>query len=175
MGRGAGDGQASAIPQCLQPGPFLFDSKGRGGIGLRPNIFLVNLYNKRVQSISSSSACFPRPRGHAGRQPPPPDTVRRRCQCDSSITAPGVHSLARPAVFTIPGSSPLSRSKHGKSGAAQPSESLARRSLLWGHRSTLAAVSALQRRGALPVRRTGLLPPSPGRPQVLESLLADTL
>lgn len=68
MGRGAGDGQASATPQCPQPGPFLFHRKGRGEIGLRPSIFLVNLYNKRVQSISSFPACFPRPRGQAGRQ-----------------------------------------------------------------------------------------------------------
>lgn len=71
---------------------FYVTGKEGGGIGLRPSIFLVNLYNKRVQSISSSSAWFPVLWGRAGRRPPPPDTVGRRCQCDSSTAAPGARS-----------------------------------------------------------------------------------
>lgn len=97
---------------------FLIEKDG-GKIGLKPKYFLVNLYNKRIQSISFSSACFPRPRGRVQWRRLPPQLGgianeirgRRGPRC----------SLAR-AVFTIPGSSPLSRSKTWKIRAAQPSE-----------------------------------------------------
>lgn len=106
-------------------------AKEGGGIGLRPNIFLVNLYNKRVQSISSSSACFPVLRGMRGGGS---HLQTQSGGVANAIPAPRPQVLARLAMFTMPGSSPLSRSEHGKSGAAQPSESFADGSLPRGHR-----------------------------------------
>lgn len=84
--------------------PFFLTEREEGKRGLKPQ-------HSPSSSVPSANPKHPLLRGLF---------PGRRCQCDSRAAAPGAPS---PALFTIPGSLPLSRSKHGKSGTTQPSES----------------------------------------------------